>query len=100
MRYKNYWYPIALKMVKRYPLLKGSNKPQEMLYLSSIEKVMEQTKSLEYGDLRLKAIEMLYFKHTHTIEGVALEFHFSPRTVQEWANLFVNEVGRTVGYKD
>lgn len=96
-RPKYYWYGNVKKMVNRYPLLKAEGE-MEKKYIEAIKKALNTTKSLDNGDARIKAIELVYFKKSHTVYGVASELHYSERTIFRWLNGFIYMVGRNVGF--
>ncbi|MCQ2106536.1 MAG: hypothetical protein MJZ26_12180 [Fibrobacter sp.] len=97
---RNYWFPIALKMVKQYKEIKKEDSFQAMIYTKAIEDTLEDSLLLPYGDLRVKAFKMLYFDKTHNLHGTASELHVTERTLQRWTNKFVNEVGRRAGFAE
>lgn len=92
-----YWYYTAEAKIRRYYKLKEMDSRQAKIYVDAIENVLDRTRQKPDGDLRVRAVEMLYLKHTHTYEGAAIALHVSPRTVQRWANSFVNDVGIEAG---
>ena len=98
-RPKNYWYPTAREMIRHYPILKKDNSPQAIIFTQAIEKVLKQTEAEIYGDLRVKAINMLYFAKTHTFAGTAQNLHVSERMLQMWTSEFINAVGEEAGFK-
>ena len=97
-RYKNYWYVVAQTMLRRYPGIKNEKGFQAVIFTQAIEKVIEDTAKLPDGELRLKAIQLIYFDKTDTIDGASLKVHASRRTVQRWCSAFINSVGRYAGF--
>lgn len=93
-----YWYPNVLNMIKRYPGIKNEDTIQACIFTRAIERSIEDTLKLEYGDNRIKAIDMMCFRGTHSSEGVALELNFSSRTIQRWKRDFVYAVAKYAGY--
>ena len=93
-----YWNGIVKKMVMRYPKLNDEKSSQAGIFVKSIEKSIEETKNLPNGELRVQAIEDVYFNQTKTVNGVALEMNYSWRTIQNWLNSFVNLVGKNAGF--
>lgn len=93
-----YWYGIVKKMVMRYPGLKAEESEMAVLYTAAIEKAIRETESLDNGECRMQAIELVLFKKTHTIDGAAMEVNYSAPSIIKWINKFINEVGRNVGY--
>ena len=82
----------------RYPALKEDNSKMANEYVSAIEKTLDELKSLENAEYRAKAIKLVYFDKTRTIEGAAMELHYSSSSVARWLNKFVNDVGKKVGF--
>ena len=97
-RPKNYWNPIVKKMIYQYPNFNNEKSLQAGIFSNAIEVSLDDTKKLPYGELRIKAIDEVYFKKLKTCEGIAMEMNFSTRTVQGWLNSFVNSVGKNAGY--
>lgn len=85
-------------MVKRYPSLNQDNSKQGKIFKESIDKVICNTEDMENGKLRIKVVELVYFKKTHTLTGAALEVNVSMRTAQRWTTTFVNSVGKAAGF--
>lgn len=97
-RPKYYWYGIAKKMVTKYPDLNDDKSMQAGIFQKAIKCALDETRELPNGELRIKAIEDIYFRKIKTCEGVALEINYSPSTVHRWMNTFVNTVGKKAGY--
>lgn len=97
-RPRHYWYGIVKKMVMQYPELKNDGSKQAAEYVEAINKCLEDTRQMDEGENRLKAIDMVYFKKTETKIGAANILHYSDRTITRWLNSFVNAVGRQVGF--
>ena len=85
-------------MVRRYPGIKNEKGIQAGIFWKAIEQALEDTAKLSDGELRLKAIQLIYFDKTDTIDGAALKVHASRRTVQRWCSAFINLVGRYAGF--
>ena len=97
-RYKNYWYVVAQTMVRRYPGIKQEKGIQAAIFAKAIEQALEDTAKLVDGEIRLRAIQLIYFDKTDTIDGASLKVHASRRTVQRWCSAFINSVGRYAGF--
>lgn len=97
-RPKYYWYGIVKKMIMRYPQYKESNCKQEKQYAKAIERALEYTGTMELAESRLKAIDLVLFKQTHTAEGAALHLNYERRNIDRWISQFVNRVGKEVGF--
>ena len=97
-RPKYYWNGMVQKMIKRYPKLKDEKTPQAGIYIKSIEKALDETSKLPNGELRVQAIETIYFDKTKTVDGIALDLNYSPIQIRRWLNSFVNLVGKNAGF--
>lgn len=47
---------------------------------------------------RLRLVELVYWRGTHTIEGAAAALHVSRRTAYRWANEILTAVALELGY--
>lgn len=72
--------------------------PQEKAIQRAREAAKDETIKLSFGDLRLRAVELVLIKRTHTYAGAALEVHASEATVQRWCVAFVEIVARHAGF--
>lgn len=99
-RYKNYWYGVVRKMLQNYPSIKKDKNIQSCIFSMAIEKAIEETKKLPDGELRYRAVDMIYISSTHSIDGAALEVQASRRTVQRWCSKFVYMVGVNAGFTE
>lgn len=97
-RYVKDWYGIVLNRIKHYPGIKESDSKQNQNYVKAIEDALESTKETEDGELKVKAMELLYFENRYTIDGVAFKLNVSRRTLQRWTSSFVYLVGKNVGF--
>ena len=99
MKYKEYWKPAVIDMIRHYSTIQGEDTIQANIFASAIKKALKDAESLPDGGLRVQAVKMYYIDNTHKIDGIAMEVNASPRTVQRWLNSFVNAVGVNAGYK-
>ena len=60
--------------------------------LEAVELALFDLKQKPDGDLRCKAIELIYFKRTHTVEGAALYINRGRATVIRWQADFIRDV--------
>lgn len=97
-RYKDYWYGAVLQIVKSYDKLKSEESEQAKLYLYAINEALEEIRKMPDGDFRVRAMEMIYLKRTHTIDGAALEVYTSDRTMKRWCNTFIRTVAKKAGF--
>lgn len=66
----------------------------------AVHSAVEQTKALPDGMERLKLIDAIYWRKTHTLSGAALDCYVSLRTAQEWHRQFIHAVARAYGLED
>ena len=56
----------------------------ELNIIGAVELAMNMQSSYHNGAERKRMIELVYFKHTHTIEGAAEIVHYSPDALWRW----------------
>jgi hypothetical protein len=71
--------------------------PREQDILDAVEAAISETMHLPDGAERLKIIDMLLWKQSYTIDGIALECHLSPRSISRRLSAFVVLVGKKMG---
>lgn len=72
---------------------------KEQAYLEAVEKAIRTTRRKRDGALRVKLIELVYFRKSHTLYGASTQVHVSERTAQTWHGEFVRLVARNLGLK-
>lgn len=60
----------------------------------AVQAAVEATERMEGGEARLKAIRLVHWDRTHTLEGAALMTPCSERTAARWQRRFFEEVAR------
>lgn len=58
----------------------------------AVYKAIQQTRSLDDAEERLEMVDLIFWKQTHTIEGVAQRQFKAWRTVAEWHGDFIRQV--------
>lgn len=86
----------ATRTTEAVALRSGLTRQQEK-ELQAIEKALKTTRRGPDGKIRVRIIEMIYFRNTHTIEGAAQQVHVSYSTAWRWADTFVRLVGKNLG---
>lgn len=94
---RNDWYGSVKGFIMRYYRIKKETEMQKRI-CDSVDVVLKDTRNMDNGSERIKAIEMILIDKTHTIDGVVLELHYSRRTVQSWISDFVKKVGVKSGF--
>lgn len=76
-------------MINRYP---GKTTEDET---RAVKTAVEETKRLLDGCDRMKVIEMVFFKKTHTLQGAALNVPCSYETAKRWTQQFIRLVAKS-----
>lgn len=72
--------------------------PVKMREYEAVRKAVEASSSVPgNGHLRVKLVEMVYFKRTHTLEGVCHAIHISYGTAKNYNNDFLCGVAKNFG---
>lgn len=71
---------------------------QAVIYLTAIRNAERETLKLPDGEDRLRAIEMIYYKKTHSPEGAAAALYISRRKLYRWCRAFVYAVAKNAGF--
>lgn len=96
-KYRHYWYPHIITLLYNYPN-NLENTPKGNEAKEAIYKAIEETLKSKDGEMKVKAIKMLYFDKTYTAEGVAQNLYISRRTLDYWKSDFIELVGRNMNY--
>lgn len=86
----------------------GVSKPVETLALrelphteqkeyDAVVGAISMTKRLKDGEERLRLIEMVFWRKTHTLQGAAIACHVSYGTAKRWHNKFIEATARCYG---
>ena len=70
---------------------------QQEKELEAVERAVRATRRGPDGKLRVKVVEMVYFRGTHTIDGAAQNVHVSYQTAWRWTDNFIRMVGKNLG---
>lgn len=97
-RYTTYWRWIPIRMIQSYRIIKNERTMQAIVFTEAIKRAIAETELLPDGKLRIRAVEMIYMKRTHTTDGAAYKLNASRRTVQRWLTDFVDLVALYAGY--
>lgn len=63
----------------------------------AVQKAIDHTLTIEDGSARLKLIEMIFWRQTHTLQGAARVTYVSPRTARRRVAEFIRCVARYRG---
>ena len=70
---------------------------QQERELEAVEKAVKLTRRGPDGKLRIKVVEMVYFRGTHTIEGAAQQVHVCYNTAWKWTDNFIRMTAKNLG---
>lgn len=97
-RYKKYWYPSVLDMIKNYKKLESGAEMQQR-FKQAIDATFKKLENSPDGIDIVKAVHMVYIDDTYGINGAADQLHVSRATVQRWLSRFVYAVGKEMKYE-
>lgn len=66
----------------------------------AVRKAIELTKMMPNGHARLKVIELVYWKQSHTLVGAAYAAYISERSARRYHTEFIRLVGSNYGLMD
>ena len=70
---------------------------QQERELDAVERAVQTTRREQDGRARLRVVELVYFRGTHTIEGAAQQAHVSYITAWRWCDRFIRRTGENLG---
>lgn len=66
----------------------------------AVRQAVEATERMKNGRDRLKVIDLVFWKKTHTLDGAALMIHCHYKTAQKWSWEFIMLVAKNYGLRD
>lgn len=87
MRYA--WWSYIKNIIQQY--YAGDGVPFEIM---AVQKAIEATEKLPNGQARLKVIDLVLWKRTHTLEGASLQIPCCERTARYWQSDFIKLVAK------
>lgn len=85
-------------MIRAYPTLEEKLcQGTEVREREAVCRAKEATCALADGKDRLRLVEMVFFKQTHTLDGAAQEIPCSLRTARRWHRDFIRQVAKEFG---
>lgn len=82
--------PVASAALRRLP-------PQEQREYEAVEQAIWETASLPDGAARVRIIDLVFWRQSHTLEGAAQAVHLSYRSAQRRQNAFIRLVAQQMG---
>lgn len=95
------WWGYIKSIIRNYPSLE--NRSCQGIVLrerQAVRSAVDQTLDMESGTERMKVIDLVFFKQTHTLEGAALMVPCSYDTAQKYHAQFIKLVARNFGLLD
>lgn len=83
------WWSYVKDMIRRYPDRTTKEEAK------AVKTAIEETEKLCDGIERLKVIQMVFFKKTHTLQGAALNVPCSYETAKIWTQQFIRLVAKS-----
>ena len=72
---------------------------QKAREFDAVEQAVEITRGYGSGPLRLRFIDLVFWRKSHTLEGAALECHISRRTAIRYHSDFIKLVAKCMGFE-
>ncbi len=73
------WRREARKALREYPKSKRRGEST-----AAVDRALEMQKGYYNADARLRMVDMVYFRQTHTLQGAAVSVEYSIETVKKW----------------
>lgn len=86
------WWGYVKAMLRAYPYDKVTTEER-----TAIEAAIDETRRLVDGEYRMKVVELVFFKETHTLAGSAVCVPCSIDTAQKYHADFIRLVGEKRG---
>lgn len=88
-------------MIRQYPAREGKYIQGKALdERMAVQRAIDQTMKLDNGQDRLRVVDLVFFKQTHTLEGAALMVPCSYDTAQKYHAQFIKLVAKNYGLLD
>ncbi len=97
-RYTTYWRWIPVRMIQEYSRIKKDKSSQAKIFTNAIEKALNDTEQMPNGRLRIRAVDLVYLKKTHTIDGASQKLYVSRSTLKRYLYDFVELVAKYAGF--
>ncbi len=93
------WWGYAKRVVREYGFFQKN--PDEsyirQFERESVQRAIEKTKLLRNGEERLKLIDLVFWKQSHTLMGASYQCNISYETAVKWHGDFIRLVGIEMG---
>ena len=65
--------------------------------MQAVQGAIAQTERSVAGQDKMRVIQLVYWKRSHTLSGAAVELHCSEPTVKRWNGDFIRDVAKNFG---
>ena len=93
------WWGYAKRVIREYSCFQSN--PDECCLrrfeYEAVQQAIEKTKLLRNGEERLKLIDLVFFKQSHSLQGACLACYVCDRTGRQWHTDFIRLVGVEMG---
>lgn len=98
-RYK--WWGYVKAMIRQYePGKMGGLTGVAERERAAVADAVEETMTLVDGVERMKLVNLVFWRQSHSLDGAALALYVSDRTAQEWHRQFIRLVAKNFGLLD
>ena len=93
------WWGYAKRVAREYGYFQKNPDESYIRQFESeaVQRAIEKTKLLRNGEERLKLIDLVFFKQSHSLQGACLKCFVSDRTGRQWHTDFIRLVGIEMG---
>lgn len=67
--------------------------------MRAVQLAVDETMAMKDGEDRMKLIDLVFWKRTHTLTGACIECHISDRQGQRWHADFIHLVAKNIGFE-
>ena len=78
------WRREARRALREYPKAKKRNGPADQATIAAVDFAMQMQSEYYNAQERMRFVRLVYFVRTHTLQGAALECHYSLQAVKGW----------------
>lgn len=86
-RPRDIWWGYVRNILRTYPEVTQEEE-------AAVHAAVQATKQMDDGAVRLKMVDAVFFRRTHTLEGAAQLVSCSYATAKRWQQDFIREVAR------
>lgn len=93
------WWGYAKRVAREYGLFQKTPEESYIRQFESeaVQRAIEKTKLLRDGEERLKLIDLVFFKQSHSLQGASIKCFISYETAVNWHGDFIRLVGVEMG---